>query len=525
MIDPPTRTVTDARPEDYFRPIWRFKFRILIVVALVTFGVYKYYDAKPRVYAAASVIYVGPSSFNPIVSGGTGSQTDRSLANMARLITSPQVARLVVKDLKLNVPPGALLGGVVAAPDKASDFISIQVVGGDPQFVAALANSFGRSFLRSQAEGQIATARSALQNAQDQLARVATKDSALQAALAARVNELRGLIDSPPPVGEVSVTASPPSAALSPRPKRNAIFGGVLALVLAAIAAFFFDRGDRRVREADDIEALYRAPLLATVPKIRRPAPLTDHGAEVPGTLKESFRTLRVNIDLASVDEPMNSLLVTSAVAQEGKSTVVRNLAIAFRDAGRRVVVVEADLRRPTLGRLFGLEGSSGLAEVLTGNVSLTDAVQQVRLDPGPVTGEPSATGHGSSTWSARDDLPDLKVLTAGTTMVDPTSLISAERFEALMARLFTVADIILVDSPPVLPVGDTLPLLGIVDGTLLVARPGVTTTEAGQRLRRTLDRVNARVIGTVLTGAQDSMAYGFYGNDRQSVAAADLVE
>jgi non-specific protein-tyrosine kinase len=524
MIDPPTRTVTDARPEDYFRPIWRFKLRILLVVALVTFGVYKYYDAKPRVYGAASVIYVGPASFNTVVTGGDTSVSDRGLANMARLIASPQTARMVAKDLKLNVPPSALLGGVTATPDKTSDFISIEVVGGNAQYVAAAANSFGRSFLRAQAQAQSTAAQTALQQAKDHLSRLTDANRALEAApVMARINDLQTLVDNPQPVGEMTLAASPPATALSPRPKRNALFGGVLALMLAGIAAFFFDRGDRRVREADDIEALYRVPLLATIPKIRRPAPVSERGAEVPGILRESYRTLRVNIDLASVDQPLNSLLITSAVAQEGKSTIVRNLAIAFRDAGRRVVVVEADLRRPSLSRLFGLEGSAGLAEVLTGQIAVTDAVQEVRLDPGPVTEEPSP-GMGEA-WSTSDRLPALHVLTAGTTMVDPTSLISADRFEALLSRLFTLADIVLVDSAPVLPVSDTLPLFGVTDGTLLVARQGVTTTEAGRRLRRTMDRVDARVVGTVLTGAQDAMAYGFYGRERQSVAAADLAE
>lgn len=520
-MDTSPRELSADTPAAYLRPLWRFKWVVLIVVAGASFGVYKYFDAKPRVYSTASEIYVGPSSGATALNGGIDtSLSDRGLANQARLVASPEIARLVKGQLNVDEPERQLLGAVTAVPDTGADFIRIQATGRDPRLIAAIANAFAQTYIRVQTQSRTRAIQSALREAKAQLATVRPRDLATQGGvLLPRVNDLESQLAAPEPAGEVTSAASVPVDADSPRPKRNAVFGGALAFILAVIGTFLFDRGDRRLRGTEDIEEIYSIPILASVPKVRHPAPVTDRKAEIPNELREAHRTLRVNIDLVAHDRRLNSLLVTSAMSDEGKSTVVRNLAFAYRDAGRRVVVVEADLRRPTLGKILGLDGTAGVAEVLTGLLSIEDALQTVeQLDEDLET-----TGDGSGNGSVPVMVPTIKVLTAGTTLVDPTTLLTTERFEPLLSRLYSMADIVLVDTPPVLAVGDTLPLLSLVDGLLLVARLGVTTSDAARRLRRTLDRVSAApAIGAVVNAVQDDMAYG-YSVQRPSAARASV--
>jgi capsular exopolysaccharide synthesis family protein len=203
----------------------------------------------------------------------------------------------------------------------------------------------------------------------------------------------------------------------------------------------------------------------------------------------EAYRTLRTNVQFASIDAPLRSILVTAVGTQEDKSAVAANLAISLAQGGSRVVLVDADLRRPRQHVLFGLANDEGL----------TSAVL------------PSANQDALPLRESGVD--NLQVLTAGTQPANPADLLGSQRMAELLERLKASADILVLDSPPALAVTDAAVLARRVDGVLLVVRSGKTKRDQAAKARRLLERVNARILGAVLTDAKvEAGLSNYYG-------------
>lgn len=204
--------------------------------------------------------------------------------------------------------------------------------------------------------------------------------------------------------------------------------------------------------------------------------------------VSEAYRTLRTNLEFFSLDEPVRTLVVTSPGAKDGKSTVLANLAVALAQGGKRVILVDCDLRRPTQHTLFGLDNATGLTTMM-----LDEAAQsKPPLRETPVDG--------------------LRVLTAGPLPPNPAELLGSRRMKETLAALLKKADVLLFDAPPVLAVTDALVLAVRTDGVLLVVKAGGTTREHVQQAKERLERVNARIVGAVLNNAPtDAMFQGYY--------------
>ena len=204
--------------------------------------------------------------------------------------------------------------------------------------------------------------------------------------------------------------------------------------------------------------------------------------------VSEAYRTLRTNLEFFSLDEPVRTLVVTSPGAKDGKSTVLANLAVALAQGGKRVILVDCDLRRPTQHTLFGLDNATGLTTMM-----LDEAAQSK-----PPLRETSVDG--------------LRVLTAGPLPPNPAELLGSRRMKETLAALLKKADVLLFDAPPVLAVTDALVLAVRTDGVLLVVKAGGTTREHVQQAKERLERVNARIVGAVLNNAPtDAMLQGYY--------------
>jgi capsular exopolysaccharide synthesis family protein len=495
----PVFTVTEPvspaelSPSDYLRPIWRFKWILVPLVALIVVATYKVTDRQHRVYEATAVVYVGASDLDQLLAGGGGNLPSdlRSIANQSRLIQSAPVAAKVAQTLGIRVSPDALAGAVAVATDPNSDFITVKARAGNPVFTARLANTFVLSYLDIRRANQLRAARDALRTSQERYAGLpARQRNSLQgASLQDRISSLQNSLLAPPSVGQLSVRAQPAGAPISPKPKRNAIFGGIFALLIGIIFAFVFDRNDRRLRKPEDVESAYGAPVLAMVPRTKHTSAMLDGRPVISKELREPLRSLRVNVALSAHDRAPRTVLVTSAVPEEGKSTIVRNLALSYLEADIRVVVVEADLRKPTLSKSFGLEAGRGLTDVLIGEASIPEVLTQI------------------------DDDERVTVMCAGTPLHDPTAVLTAARMRPLLDQLLAEFDVVLIDSPPVLAVSDALQLLEVADATILVAREGTATGDLARRLRHTLDRLPGRPpLGVVLNGAKSVEAgYGGY--------------
>ncbi|KNA89593.1 hypothetical protein ABW18_20425 [Gordonia jacobaea] len=256
--------------------------------------------------------------------------------------------------------------------------------------------------------------------------------------------------------------------------------GGLLGLFVCWVRDLF----DSRVRSAAEVEAIVGA---ATVAELPFDAELDGTGvanlAEGGNLLAEACRKLRSNLAFIGVDSPLRTIVVSSGSAGEGKTTVSVGLALSLVEAGFSVVVVDADLRRPRVARVLGVNGAIGLTTYLRGDVSLADALQAT-------------------------DFAGLSVMSAGEIPPNPSEMLGSEAAESCIADLQREFDFVILDSAPLLPVSDSLVLAHRTDGLLLVVRSGVTTSHALERVVKTLNVANLSVLGTVMNSVEASSGY-----------------
>ncbi len=202
----------------------------------------------------------------------------------------------------------------------------------------------------------------------------------------------------------------------------------------------------------------------------------------------EAYRSLRTNLEFSSLDEPIHTMVVTSAGMNEGKSTTLANLAVTMAQAGKRVVLVDADLRRPSLHTLFDKQNNVGLT-----NMVVDDAM----MDKPPLQ---------------ETEVENLFLITSGILPPNPAEVVGSRRMEEIIQKLLEKVDVILFDTPPVIAVTDAALLASKVDGVLLVVRAGSTKRDHARRAKKLLEKVNARLIGAVLNNVSlDAQMYGYY--------------
>jgi len=277
-----------------------------------------------------------------------------------------------------------------------------------------------------------------------------------------------------------------PGAPIRPRPALEAVLGAMLGLGVGLGLALLLEALDRSITLPDKASAAFGAPVLATLPRLRRldSEPLIAlEGATSPAG--EAYRSLRTAVRFLNADRPLTTILISSAGAGEGKTTVAANLAVAVAQAGERVIVIDADLRRSRLAGLFDANEGPGLTSVVFGRAKLDDALRPWR---------------GS-----------LMVLPSGPLPPNPSEVLGSESMAALLNEAAGIADVVIIDAPPVLPVTDATVLSTLVDGVVLVCRWGQTDLSAAKETRFTLDGVGAPVVGVVLNGAQGRGSSSYY--------------
>ncbi len=296
--------------------------------------------------------------------------------------------------------------------------------------------------------------------------------------------------------------ASTPTEPVKPTPVRNGVVALVLGLVVGTGLAFLVEYLDDSVKTKDDMRRVAPdVPVIGLIPAVAGWKP-TDEPRVVSlsdpkAPASEAYRTVRTSIQFLALERPMRTLQVTSPSAQEGKTTTLANLAVALARAGQRVNVVCCDLRRPRIHDFFGLENVTGFTSVLLGKVPLASALQPV------------------------PDQPRLSLLSSGPLPPNPSELLSSARTVDVLTSLQAEADIVLVDSPPVLPVTDALVLSGRVDATLLVCVAGATTRKDAARAVELLQQIDAPLVGTILNGITAESGYGYdYGYRYEAFAS-----
>jgi capsular exopolysaccharide synthesis family protein len=268
--------------------------------------------------------------------------------------------------------------------------------------------------------------------------------------------------------------ADQPSSPSSPKPLLNILLGVLFGLLLGAAVAVVRDILDNRIKTPEALSKVAGAPVMGVIVDDSTTArhPIATRAG--PRNVRaENFRQLRANLQFANVDQHPRVIAVTSSIPEEGKTTVALNLASTLAEAGFSVCLVDADLRRPAVARVLGLPSPVGLTSVLIHQIELTEALQHA----------------GSS----------LYVLASGPTPPNPSEVLASSYVRDVIRSLLESVDYVVIDTAPLLPVADGSEVAALADGTLLVARHGVTTDTSIQRAAQALDRVDARLLGVIL--------------------------
>jgi capsular exopolysaccharide synthesis family protein len=490
-------------PLDYLRPVWRFKWIALLIVIVAAGGAYAYYAQKPKTYESSTQLYVGQSDIDQLLTAQTinPGNSQRDLANQARLVTTPDVAAAVIRRLKVSRTTDDILTSVTVRPDAVADFLTIATTASSPRMAADLADAFATEYLAIRRRNTQRQARSQVTRVREQLRRTPRSNDLVRESLRDQIATLQGAAVDPPQVGSQLSAADVPVNPIAPRPVRNAVFAAVIALLVAILLAYLLDRSDRRLRSVKEVEDLLDIRILASIPEVKAPVPSHGKRNEIVPDLREPIHSLRVNLDLVRAQSQAVVVMIASALPAEGKSTVLRNLALAYRDAGLRVAIVEGDMRRPTMSGLFDLPRTPGLADVLRGDASVEAGLR--RVDEASTRDVRTPEGHEGT----------LDVLVGGIGGEGAGLLLYPVALRAIFAELRETHDIVLCDAPPALVVADALVIAPIVDSVLLVVRAGTSTDGASQRLLQTFEATPEAIIAGAIVNAVDSRAgYGDYG-------------
>ena len=401
----------------------------------------------------------------------------QAVLSAARLIATNGVARAAASRLGEPRPaPRGLLDAVTATADTQAGFVTIAARASKAKRAADVANAFATALVSLRARQAVRRLDAAIAGCRTPVA-AAGCSRAQRRQLAERLSRLRALRDAPNGTIHIAEGAVAADSPVAPRIGRTVAMARIVALLLGLAAVGLAHGADRKVRDPLELPELLGGPLLSTVPREAmgglRPSP----------TATAAFEALRACLTAFNVDVDITSVLVSSPGRLDGRTTVATNLARTMALAGRDVILVDADLRRPCVADRFGVAASVGLGGVLGGDLSAESALVAIEL---------------ASLPAGR-----LRLLPAERGLPNPSERLAGARMAELMRQLTAIADVVVVDSAPISAVGDALPLVATVSGVVAVARLDATTRDAARALARIVGEAGGTLLGSVATAAR----------------------
>jgi tyrosine-protein kinase len=467
-----------------------------VIAGIVITGV----DSTKRYESSARVLF-GTSALSDqaLQVDRFSDDPEREAATNVLLAGSEAVAAEVRKRLGLSTSSADLLDKIDVEAEQNANILQITATNEDPRVASRLANGFANEFVAFRARGDRESINAAERDLQEQLADLpidAPERQDVRESLQ-RLASLRALANGDARViARAEVPQDPANLGLIEVVALAAIIG----LALGLVGALVVESMDKRITDVASFEREYRLRALAVVPqKAFRRQGLRSGSGDL-----EPFRILRTAVDFARVTRPVRTVMVTSAVRGEGKTSVAIGLAQAIALSGRPVILVELDLRHPSLARTFGMADQGGVTNALLGS------------EPNDLLQRPLR------------ELPDLEVLAAGVLPPNPAELLEAPALDVMLRSLLQDGKkTLVIDSAPLLPVADAQILLNkpAVDASVVVARQGVTTRDHARRARLVLDGHGAAPIGLVVCGhtARDVYGYGYGEIWQPGVTQSDL--
>ena len=496
-------------------PLRRWWWLIVTATVLAAFASFIATLRQPPVYNAITTLMIGQAIMDPNPSSNEF-QLGRQLAeNYADIANRDPIRVATMEALGLSILPD-----YIVTPN--SQFIEISVTDSIPERAQAVANELAhqlillgpagaslngqgrQEFVNSQLdtiEAQIETTQEEITRLQGELGNMVSarqisdtqnQISALQNKLTTLQSNYADLLSTTlaGAVNSLSVIepAGLPWRPIGPNRIATVLLAAVIGFVLATAAAYLLDYLDDTIKLPEDVKRITDYPIVGY---------LSDWGNEVGNRVfvadnprhpvVEGYRTLRTNLEFASVDEDVKTIFVASADTEDGKSSVASNLAVVMSQAEKRVILMDADLRKPSIHTFFGMSNEYGLSEIFRGRLSIDDAIKE---------------------WNGGQ----ISILTAGDPPPNSSELLGSKRMSEILVELQARADLIVIDGPPFL-VADATTLAAKVDGVLVVIRSGYTHEPGVRSMLQQLDRVGARVLGIVMNRMPKSLSY--YGGDR----------
>jgi non-specific protein-tyrosine kinase len=507
----------------------RYYFRVLkkwwwlIVAATLVSAVSSYFAVSrmPHIYEATATVRIGQALDLPNPTYEDFSISQQLAKTYLEMVSRPTIRNVAAEALGLPFTPRG--EDISANLIPGTEFVEISVRDSDPERARALADEIARQLIlqtpneieEDQArqdfvKTQLANLEKSIQETENEIiaaqAQLAVADSAraiqeyegnvsaLQQKLASYQATYASLLQSAERrTNYISVfeAATTPTHPISPRVLETVLMAAAIGFILATGGTILIEFIDDTVKTPEDLQKATNLTPLGAIGEIagtsREERLITAQA--LPSPTVEAYRVLRTNLQVSSVDEPLRTLVVTSPSPGEGKSTTAANLGAIMAQAGHSVVLVDADLRRSSLHKFFGVSNKAGLTDTL-----LMD--------------EPAPDGRLQETG-----IENLRVLTSGPLPPNPSELLGSKKMHSLIERLAQEADIVIFDSPPLLAVTDAMVLATDADGVLLVTEAGKTRRTAARQASESLQKVRARILGIVLNrlSSRDSSGYGYY--------------
>jgi succinoglycan biosynthesis transport protein ExoP len=502
---------------DYLGVLRRRLWIVILAIVVAVAAAYVVSSRETPAYKAEAQVQIGANSIASILNPSThvsSSVVQQNVASAAQSAHTTTVAALALKAANVSgMTPQDLLDESSVAASDTTAFITFAVSDESPTHAQRLATAYAEQYVAwsnaaavkglkgqiNRYKGQIKSLNKRIQagakaNGQGSVSGLTTILQAKQKQESSLENAQQSLANN----NQVSQRADT-APKVRPATNRNLAMGFGIGLVIGLVLVSLAEALDTRVRHSDDVSARLGVPLLTRIPipprSLRKASSLGMLDDE-SGVQTETYRKLRINLDFANLSIKARTIMVTSATEQEGKSTTVANLAVALARAGRRVVLVDLDLRKPFLDRFFDLTGRPGMTDVALGHVTLDQAMWSI-----PIPGADGGPGSGS-----------LHVLPSGPMPPNPADLIESSVVSEVLLDLAERADVVLLDSAPLLPVSDGVILSNKVDGMLVVVRASTVRRPVLAELQRVLAACPAAKLGFVLTGSDEAEGYGYYG-------------
>ena len=506
---------TDLR--QYLAIFLRWSWLLILAALLAGVVAYVVSSRQQPIYQASTTILIEEAIGSPDASEYQSILISerRALTYVNLLVANPLLSQVITQ---LNLPMGvnALSNAISVEPIRNTQLIRVRVQDTDPARAALIANTLVTRFAQQRQElqssrlasfeasfkEQLATLEQQIQQTDQSITALGDTDRAATERLQANLDQYRqsyanvlrnyeevrlAQAQSAPSLSQEE-PAEVPRGSISPRIMRNTSLAALLGLVVAMVLVFVKEAMDDSVKNPDELSQQLGLPVLGLIAAMDGNGSLPIVFAQPRSPISEAFRNLRTNIQFASVDRKIRTLLVTSPSPNEGKSTVISNLAAVLAQPGQKVILIESDLRRPTLHKKLGLSNRIGMSDLFVQENPQPEGV----LQPTEIDG--------------------LSAITSGELPPNPVELLGSEKMVEILNEVKEHADVVLVDTPPVLAVTDAVVLAQRVDGVLLVVRSGVTKMAAAKQAVDQLRFVGANPLGVVLNGIQFGRSRYGYG-------------